>query len=127
MTAPIIQQDKIKALLILEREFRQKKLKVDGIQLGPLQKKALPRGWFDGTLDIEVLELVRPWSHRFDTAHGTASALPRQQAKPTFILTTDSHRVFSRWLRQSLDVSEGVLQQVCNILLNCCHFFRVFF
>jgi hypothetical protein len=60
MTARILHQDNSHALLIRERECMQQELQVAGIPLGQLQKKALPRGRFDGTIQIAVLALVLP-------------------------------------------------------------------
>jgi hypothetical protein len=77
-------------------KLTEKDLKIDGIQLRELQKKALAGRGFDGAIHIEVLETILYGSHGFYTAQCDASALHRQQAKAAFILAKDSGRTCSR-------------------------------
>jgi hypothetical protein len=126
MTAPMIHEHHVQRRLRGVRQLMPQALNVDGGPRRSLQHKALPRGWFDGAIHIDVLELVRHWSHRCDTAQGHASALHRPQANTTFILTKAPHRGGSGWVRQRLDRSAGGLPPGGKTLLKCGHCFSVF-
>jgi hypothetical protein len=58
MTTSMIHQHDMERLLIGVCELRQKDLNVCRVQLGSLQKKAFPGCWLDGSLHLEVLELI---------------------------------------------------------------------
>jgi hypothetical protein len=77
-------------------KLAEKDLKIDGIQLRELQKKALAGRGFDGAIHREVLETIRDGSHGFYTAQCDASAWHRQQAKAACIVAKDSERTRSR-------------------------------
>jgi hypothetical protein len=98
MATPIIHHHNIQAVPVVLGELIQKELKVDGIQMRQLQKKAVPGAGFDGAIQIEVLELVLHWPYRLYPAHRNASALHWEQAKATFILAKNSYRTLQcRW------------------------------
>jgi hypothetical protein len=74
----------------------EKDLKIDGIQLRELQKKALAGRGFDRAIYRDVLETLLHCSNGFYTAQRDASALYGQQAKAAFILAKYSDRARSR-------------------------------
>jgi hypothetical protein len=78
VTAAIIHHHNIQGVLISVRKLMQKDLNVGGIQLRELQEEPLSRGWFDRTVDLEVLEPVLHGTNGLDTAQCHTSTLPRQ-------------------------------------------------
>jgi hypothetical protein len=116
VTTPILPQQPSQCALIVMGKLTEKEVNIDGMQRRELRNKALAGRGFDGAIHIDGLETRPDGSHGFDTAHGDASAWPRQQANAAFSLAKDAARTRSRSWRYRLDLGEFVLERVCTLL-----------
>jgi hypothetical protein len=95
MTASIIQQHDVQCILIVLSNLVQENLKVEGIELRYLQKKARTGRGFDRPRDREVLKTLLHCTSWFDTVQRHTPSLNRQQTKATLILAKEAYRSFS--------------------------------
>jgi len=73
MRATVVQEQKIQAIRKSLREGVDEELKALSVQIGPFEKKALPRSRSHSAIHVELFEDVLNLSSGLDAAGGQAS------------------------------------------------------
>jgi len=92
VSGPIIKDQQMQRLRKSGGEAIQPELERTAGEIGQCEKATRARGWFDGAIEIEIIELGHDGGHRLHPAGGHPAPDDRQEAQAGFVLRNDLER-----------------------------------